>query len=96
MKTTLLAAALATLSIPTLSAATGSDTISPSSDGWAQHGAAVSHTNGTQDPLIVANSANANRTYLRFGPAARPPNYFKVDGLEEFSLLSGYRILSAA
>src|SRR5262245_24449970 len=47
-------------------AATGTDILNPTSDGWAQHGAAVSHTQGDSDPLIVANSANANRSYLRF------------------------------
>jgi hypothetical protein len=56
---------MASFSLPGL-AATGTDTYNPSSDGWAQHGAAATHAEGANDPLVVGNSANERRTYLRF------------------------------
>ena len=63
---TLTTLATITFGATSLLAATGTDALNPTSDGWAQHGAAVSHSQGDSDPLIVANSANNNRSYLRF------------------------------
>jgi hypothetical protein len=47
-------------------------TLNPSVDGWADHGASNGSNDNSTDPLIVSNTANSTRSYLRFAIPSHP------------------------